>query len=170
LGALLLAACAPQGGQRTASETEPVLVTRQALATPQEAPAGTCWDRTATPAVIETVSQRELIEPAKVSSDGRIQTPARYRSTQTQKIVQPRQTHWIELVCADQMTPDFVASLQRALAARGFYAGEATGRMDAATKEAVVRLQAATAEPVTDLTISTARAMGLVAVAQTASL
>jgi peptidoglycan hydrolase-like protein with peptidoglycan-binding domain len=45
------------------------------------------------------------------------------------------------VVCPTDLRSEFVASVQRALAARGQYAGPVTGQMSAATREAIQRYQ-----------------------------
>ncbi|UWQ22782.1 peptidoglycan-binding domain-containing protein [Jannaschia sp. W003] len=64
--------------------------------------------------------------------------------------------------------PLFVAQVQRALAARGLYRGEASGFYDAATRDAVRRYQG-DAGPDSDwLSLDAARRLGLVTVARDA--
>lgn len=46
---------------------------------PDGAAAGTSWGKTVPPAVIEAINRQILIEPAQVSSDGRIQVPVFYK-------------------------------------------------------------------------------------------
>lgn len=69
----------------------------------------------------------------------------------------------IETPCPDEMTNVLVASLQRALAARGHYAGRATGVMDDATRAAVKSYQTEQGLPSASLSVETARELGLIA-------
>ncbi len=69
----------------------------------------------------------------------------------------------IETPCPDEMTIDLVASLQRALAARGHYAGRATGVMNDATRAAVKSYQTEQGLPSAILSVETARELGLIA-------
>lgn len=129
---------------------------------PSGAPPGSCWAVEVSPAVIETVTRDILIKPAQVSPDGRIQSPPVYRSETRQEIVQPRQERFYEVPCPAALTQDFVASLQRALAARGFYSGVATGSLDRETQDAIRRYQAQGEGPDSGiLTVDTARRLGL---------
>ncbi|MEL7127137.1 MAG: peptidoglycan-binding protein, partial [Pseudomonadota bacterium] len=64
-----LAACAGVDTP-TRSNIDPVSL---ASAPPGAAP-GTCWDKTVAPAVVETQSRRVELQPAQISSDGRVQS------------------------------------------------------------------------------------------------
>lgn len=63
--------------------------------------------------------------------------------------------------CPDRLTPDLWASVQRALAVRGHYAGPITGTPDAATAEAVRRFQAPLGLDSPVLSLDGARHLGL---------
>lgn len=127
---------------------------------PPGAPPGTCWDKTTQPAVIETVTEQVVVPPVR---DGQ---PAEYRTETSQRIVEDRQESWFETLCPDDMTPELIASLQRALAARQAYRGEITGRLDAPTRRALRVWQAAKGRDSATLSLDTARELGLVAVAR----
>lgn len=159
--ALVLAACTDLS-TTSRSNIDPVSL---ATAPPGAAP-GTCWDKTVTPAVVETESRKILLQPAQISSDGRVQAPPIYKTETQQVVVQPRRDTWFEVPCAAQMTPDFIASLQRALAARGYYSGQITGVLDAPTRVAVRRYQRDEGFDNPTLTVAAARKLGLVAVAR----
>jgi len=64
------------------------------------------------------------------------------------------------------LTPDFVASLQRALAARGIYAGVVNGQMDAPTRRAIRRYQKPKGPDSDVLSLATAQELGLVTTPQ----
>lgn len=63
--------------------------------------------------------------------------------------------------CPAAATPEFWASVQRALAVRGLYDGPVTGAMDAATGEAVRRYQAPQGLDSPVLSLDAARQLGL---------
>lgn len=63
--------------------------------------------------------------------------------------------------CPAVLTPQLWASVQRALAARGLYAGPITGTPDAATAEAVRRFQAPLGLDSATLSLDGARHLGL---------
>jgi hypothetical protein len=131
--------------------------------TPPGAPAGTCWGKIVSPALIETVTEQVLVEPAKLAADGSVATQAIFRTETRQRIVTEREVTWFETPCPDDMTPEVIASLQRALAVRDVYQGPVTGRIDAATSEAVGRYQSATGLQSPILSLAAARALGLLA-------
>ncbi|WP_037971481.1 peptidoglycan-binding domain-containing protein [Sulfitobacter noctilucae] len=131
---------------------------------PAGAAPGTCWGKTISPAVIETVKTQVQIKPAQVNSDGTVGKPPVYSTENRQEIVTPRRDNWFETPCPDVLTAEFVSSLQRALKVRGSYAGAATGVMDDATREAILRVQQQEGLDSGVLSLKTARSLGLVAV------
>lgn len=157
-----LAACtSPSGNLDALREPE---VTRTSQAAPPGAAPGTCWGKHVSPAVIETVTHQVMVQPAEILSDGTVTQPAIYRTETTQQIVRKRKETWFETPCEDAVTPDFVASVQRALAARGLYRGPITGEMDAGTRAAVRRYQKPEGLDSGILSLAAARKLGLVAV------
>lgn len=158
LGAFFLAACVQN---QTVSEQGVVLGNGLA---PPGAPAGTCWGKISTPAVVETVTEQILVTPAKINADGTIATLPVYRAERQQQIVTSRTDRWFEIPCPPAFTIEFVSTLQRALQARGLYAGAVNGNMDATTRRAVLAVQTAEGLPSDVLSIDTARELGIVAV------
>ena len=132
-------------------------------ALPRMAPPaeGTCWARDETPAVIETVTEQVMVQPAEILADGTVVRPAAYRTETRQRIVKPRKDTWFEIPCEDQMTPDFIASLQRALKARGIYRGAVTGKMDGRTRAAIRAYQKPQGLDSGVISLAAARQMGL---------
>jgi len=123
---------------------------------------GRCWGRDIAPAVIQTVTAHEVDTPAVLAPDGTVLTPATYRSVTRQEIVRERGEQAFETICPPVYTEDFVASLQRALAARGFYRGEVNGVMDTATGRAVQDFQREDGPDSPLLSIAAARRLGLI--------
>ncbi|MGR3485638.1 MAG: peptidoglycan-binding domain-containing protein [Paracoccaceae bacterium] len=108
---------------------------------------GRCIAQAARPAVIVT----ETVE----SADG--------TTTTTQSIERERTARSFEAVCPETLDETMVATLQRALAARGVYEGRIGGEYDAATTQAVRGYQAATGRPDSGaLAVETARFLGLI--------
>ena len=137
---------------------------------PAGAAEGTCWGKTVSPAVIQTVTRQVLVKSAQFNSDGTVATAPSYRSESLQEIVTPRQDNWFETPCPNALTPEFTATLQRALQARGAYIGLITSEMDPATLAAVQNFQRAAGGPNSSvLTLETARTLGLIAVARAPS-
>ncbi len=169
LAPLVLAACDPAAIAAREDAPEPGVLeaTRNG---PPGAAEGTCWGKTVTPAVVQTVVKQVQTRPAKVNPDGTIAAPPKYRTEQSQEIVSPRRDNWFETPCAEVLTEEFVSSLQRALLARGYYAGDISGKMDLATKFAVKAFQQSEGGPEsTVLTLQSARSLGLIAVPRTVS-
>jgi hypothetical protein len=158
-GALALtAACAPAPGPGLDAG---LFDTAEA---PEGAPPGTCWARAAQPAVVETVTEQVLVRPEVRGADGAVTVPAQFRTETRQRILREREVAWFERPCPEALTPDFAASLQRALKVRGAYDGPVTGRLDAATGAAVRRWQVARGGPDSPVpSRATAEALGLVA-------
>jgi hypothetical protein len=159
LAILALIACdAPLNGTG-----EPNLVQTLAEAPPGAAP-GTCWGKLVTPAVIQTVTDQILVQQPTVLEDGTITAPGIYKTETRQDIVTERKVTWFETPCPADLTPDFVASLQRALTARALYRGSTTGEMDARTRAAVRKFQKQEGLNSGILSLAAARKLGLVAV------
>lgn len=135
-------------------------------ATPPAAPAGACWAADILPARIETVTEQVQATQARRAADGTVLAPASFRTETRQKIVADRREVWLEVPCGAVMTPGLVATLQRALKARGFYGAAPTGRMDDATRAALRGWQRSRGLDTAVLTIAGARALGLVRVAR----
>lgn len=123
---------------------------------------GICWTTDTTPAIIETVSEQVVDTPAVTDGEGRVLSPARYATSTHQRILRDRQSIHIRTPCPEEMTVEFVASVQRALKARGFYTAPVTGMMDAPTLEAVRRFQEPLGLDSPVLSLSGAKTLGLV--------
>lgn len=156
-----LAACSPTpDGQGQGGPAQALL----SQAAPADAEPGTCWGKSTSPAVIETVTEQVLLRPAEVAEDGTVLSPAIFKTETQQKIVQEREETWFQTLCAADLTPELIASVQRALAARNLYAGPISGTMDARTRAAVRRYQSAGGLDSGILSLDAARQMGLVRV------
>lgn len=133
---------------------------------PPGSPSDACWGQDVQPAVIETVTEQIILQPAQVRGDGTVQAPAVYKTETRQAIVKERRELWFRTPCPPEMTPDFIASLQRALTVRGDYGGPITGRMDRVTRRAVRRYQAPLGLDSGILSLAAARKLGLSVVAE----
>lgn len=156
-----LAAC--QSSLPLTGPNEPEIIQTLQEAPPGAAP-GTCWGKDVTPAVVETVTEQVLLQPAEVRDDGTVLDPAIYKTETRQAIVQERRVTWFETPCASAQTPDFVASVQRALKVRGLYRGPVTGQMDARTRAAVRAYQKPEGLDSGILSLAAARRLGLATV------
>lgn len=161
--AAMVAVLALGGCQATLPDmAEPVQVSTRDEAPPGAAP-GTCWGQDETPAVVETVTEQIIVQPPELLADGTVQRPAVYKTETRQQIVKPRKATWFETPCEADLTPEFIASLQRALAARGHYRGPVTGRMDARTRSAIRAFQRPQGLDSGMISLAAARQMGLIA-------
>ncbi|MEM8850125.1 MAG: peptidoglycan-binding domain-containing protein [Pseudomonadota bacterium] len=150
---ILLAACAAD---------PPEAVTR--LAGPPDPIPGACYARGITPAIIETVTEQVQEGEAVFGPDGNLVEPARFRTVTSTQIVRERQVDWFETPCAlRDRDPGFVMQVQRALQARGLYAGEVHGLYDVPTREAVASYQKDSGLESGTLSNAAAKELGLVA-------
>ncbi|MEQ9695748.1 peptidoglycan-binding domain-containing protein [Shimia sp. SDUM112013] len=165
VSAIALTGCVEPGAVAQDLEAlgEPGLVRSTALAPPGAEP-GTCWGREVSPAVIETVTEQVMVQPAEVLADGTVLSQAVFRSETRQQIVQERRETWFQTPCEDVWTEEFTSSVQRALAARGLYHGSITGQRDKRTLVAIRRYQEAQGLDSAILSLEAARSLGLVAV------
>jgi len=131
------------------------------MGVPDATSGKTCIARDLTPALIETATEKVLISPAVIGPDGRVTKAAVFETRSRQKIVQERRMAEFAALCPTELTPEFVASLQRALKARGYYTGPVTGKLDQATGRAVRRYQAQSGLNSTILSAAAARRLGL---------
>lgn len=159
---IALAGCAqlPPVADITRLDEPRLKVTRQPG--PPNARPGACWGKHTRPAVIETATTQQLLTPARHDAEGRLIAPAEYETVTTSKVVVERQELWFETPCPETFTPEFVATLQRALKARQLFWGPVTGQMDARTRAAVRRYQSAEGLDSPILSLAAARRLGLV--------
>jgi len=158
-----LTACAPTNQIPPAPSPEPGVFTATTNG-PENAPEGTCWGKTVSPAIVERVSDRIEVSPAEINPDGTVSKLPVYRTEDRQVIVTPRQNNWFETPCPADLTVEFVSTLQRALRARGILSAPVTGQMDSATRAAVQDLQRENGLDSAVLATDTARSLGLIAV------
>ena len=163
LAALALSACS--GGLQSNVEAlrEPDIIASGGQ-TPPGAPPGTCWGKSVSPAVVETVTEQILVQPPEISTDGTVVQPAIYKTETLQRIVKERRETWFEAPCPALLTEEFISSVQRALQVRQFYRGRISGVMDARTRAAIRKYQSDQGLNSGILALETARQLGLVAV------
>jgi hypothetical protein len=133
---------------------------------PPSTPKDACWGHDTIPAMIETVTETVLDKPELRDETGKVTRPASYSSTARQRMVHDRAEVYIRTPCYNQLTPDTIATLQRALKARGYYLMPLTGELDPATMTAIRRYQADHGLDTPVLSLKAAEALGLVAVDQ----
>ena len=152
---LVLAACAPVTGPVPAN----VLIDMGQIETET---SGRCFAKDVAPAVIETVTTQEIDTPEIRNADGVVTSPASFRTVTRQQIIRERIDIRFETVCPQTYSVELVSTLQRALKARGFYAGLITGRLDHQTGAAIQRIQRQGGLDSPLLSLDTARKLGLV--------
>jgi len=160
---LFLASCVGTFPPSVAQLSEPVLSVSRQPAPPNATP-GTCWGQDATPAVIETVTEQIMLQPPEIGTDGSVANQAIYKTETRQEIVKERQEIWFETPCDAQVPADFIATLQRALKARGMFRGAVTGEMDFRTRRAIRQFQKPQGLDSSILSLAAARKLGLIAV------
>jgi hypothetical protein len=114
------------------------------------------------PALIQTVTERVMVQPPVLGADGTIIEPALFQIETRQEILRERQESRFETVCPALMTRELIASLQRALKARGHFFGAVSGIMSDATNRAVESFQTTLGLPTPVLAAETARRLGLI--------
>lgn len=128
---------------------------------PPEGPAGQCWASDTTPAIIETVTEQVVVAEELRDAAGVVTTPAAFETKTFQRMVQDREQVWFRAPCVADITVNFVATLQRALKARGVYLLAVTGEMDAATSDAIRRFQAPRGLDSPILSLAAAKELGI---------
>lgn len=163
--ALLLGACGQTAPDEPATRADfSADLVRRGSDVPPDGPADACWVNDEIPAVIETVTEQVMVTPEVRAADGTITEAAIFATDVDQRMVQEREVVWFQTPCPGAMGPDFTASLQRALKARGYYLREVTGQMDQPTLTAIRRFQAERGLDSETLSLAAARDLGLIEV------
>ncbi|MGH1367544.1 MAG: peptidoglycan-binding domain-containing protein [Maritimibacter sp.] len=163
LALLTLAACA-QGDTDATTRADlghEVIITDFTMG-PADARPGACYGKDVTPAVIEQITHQKLIKKPEIAPNGNILAPAQYETITENRIVEGREDIFFETPCPPRWTPDFIASVQRALALRGLFEGAPSGVLDDATRRAIRTFQLQEGLNSTILSIESARKLGLV--------
>jgi len=139
----------------------------QDLGLPSELRTDACRIRYTAPAIVETVTNQVLVKPETIGIDPQtgqsiVTSPATYRTETEQRIVRARHENWAEIICTKDQSVTFIQSLQRALAARGYYRGVVTGVMDEQTKRALRKVQKSRGINTSEITLDLAESYGLV--------
>lgn len=165
LAGLLLAGCtgAPVPDAPTRGDFSAEVIDLKGRPGPPAKPEGACWQADTRPAVIETVTEQVLIRAETRDSSGKVIAPAVFGTETRQRIVQDRGTVWFRSPCPEEFTPEFIATVQRALKARGLYLLPLTGSLDPETRAAIGRYQRARGLDSDHLSLAGARDLGLVA-------
>lgn len=162
IAALCLSACGPRVAVKAPGDAD---LSSEAIsldgAGPPPGPEGTCWANDLIPAMFETVTEQTLVSPEVRDASGTVITPATYRSVSRVRVLNERRDIWFTAPCPQDMDLTFIATLQRALKARGYYTLPVTGEMNPATTEAVRRYQADRGLDSPILSLAATRQLGL---------
>jgi hypothetical protein len=161
LVALVMALTACSQPQVTAPVMQGQIPVQTKAPAPQD--KGLCWGQDVTPAIIETVTEQILLSEEQRDVAGMMIRPASYRSNTQHRMLQDTRRVWFRTPCAETLTVRFIATLQRALKARGFYTAAVTGERSIETAEAIRRFQAQRGLDSTVLSLSAAQELGLLA-------
>jgi hypothetical protein len=158
-----LAGCTNTGTSPPPSTTIRLVPDRDGKA-PKAGPDGACWQDATTPAVIETVTEQVLLEPEIRDAAGLVTAPGVYGSQTHQRLVKDRSRVWFRAPCPLDVTVNYLASVQRALKARGYFTGVLSGALDPQTLDAIRRFQAERGLDSPHLSLDTARELGISAI------
>lgn len=109
------------------------------------------------PAVYEDVEVQRLVTPERQET---AVIPATYKTVEKRTVTGGGTVEWREVLCDSNATPEKIAEVQRALAAKG-YEVQADGAFGPATLRAMEAYQTANGLPVGYLTISTVESLGV---------
>ena len=109
----------------------------------------TCFTDKITPAIIETAIEHRQV------ADGTFETHKR------PVIIREREVMRIDLICPEDQSSDFIASLQRAFKARNLYGGPVTGTWTAETKKTLFDYQTVRGLDTQEPTLAVAQELGL---------
>lgn len=152
---------APRAGAESVGVDDEAVITDFTLGPPGARP-GACYGKDITPAVIEQVTEKVLIAPPEIGPEGNIIKPAKYEEKTSQNVVKGREVIYFETPCPPRWTPSFIASVQRALSARGLYRGAVSGNLNDETRAAIRTFQVGRGLNSGILSTESARALGLV--------
>ena len=125
-----------------------------------------CYFEKITPAEISTQVEPRLVQSEKRNTTGHLVSPAQYEITRTQTIIKPLSVTKIDAVCPEDMTPEFITSLQRAFQARELFSSTLTASMDMSTRRAILNFQTVRGVSSETVTKATAQALGLLVIDQ----
>ena len=112
------------------------------------------------PAVTAVREYDKLAEPAK---QVKVAVPAEYADVPAQQLAEKGCSTWRQILCDSNMTEDTITKLQVALAKKGYYKGQPTGKFDDATLAAVNGYERDNNLPIDGyLNIETAKSLGIV--------
>lgn len=148
LALLALSACAPARPE-VGRFVEPILQATREQRVDLTRPE-ICQSRDETPAVVETITE------------SRADAGGRYHTQTTHRIVSARSEIWFDTPCRNAWTPEFIASIQRALIVRGYMNGPASGEIDRETRQAIRAFQKVEGINSDVLSVAAGKRLGLI--------
>jgi hypothetical protein len=123
---------------------------------------GVCFAQTAPQLSTRIVTRQVEVVPAVTAADGTVQTPPVFRNQTGPVTEEVAPGTRFATLCPDELTPERVATLQRALKARLAFNAPITGVYDAATSTAVQAFQVPLGIDSPELARSLAQRLGLI--------
>lgn len=164
LGMLLSACIDPQRqAPDVASLDKDGLIPTQLEAPSEKQQKDACWAQDTQPAIIQTVTNQVLIQPATYDDDDTLLTRAVYGTETKQDILRTRAEAWFQTTCPEFIDQAYTATLQRALTVRGYYKGTITGEMNAETRAAIEHYQTQRGLESEMLSLAAAKQLGVAA-------
>ncbi|MEZ5686048.1 MAG: peptidoglycan-binding domain-containing protein [Paracoccaceae bacterium] len=141
-GVLMLGGCMDAPAPQPQAPVAQTLARALGTAPPAGAPG--CYATIETrPVTFGTVKRAVEIRPAQIDpKTGRELAPALYEEQEFSAVLDGGESQSFETLCPAEETPELIASMQRALKARGLYRGAISGRMEAETRRALRAYQA----------------------------
>ncbi|MEM9584252.1 MAG: peptidoglycan-binding domain-containing protein [Pseudomonadota bacterium] len=161
--AVVLAGCQQAAVSDVTRFIKPSILQAEDLTPPSSEP-GQCWAHEAAPEFATIVTRTIMVEEAIYDAEGQEISPAIYRKVRAPKMVNDGNGRWFERVCDAQLTPDFIATLQRALAVRGYLKGDVSAMMDGPTLRAIRKFQREQGLNSDAVSLVAAQQLGLVAI------
>jgi len=108
------------------------------------------------------VIDETLVTPEVKATDGTVIVPAVYEQNEREVLVPTGAPRRFEVICPQNLSQSFVASVQRALKVRGIYAGAVNGLMDQGTRSSILAYQTSLGRRSANLGFDTAVRLGLI--------
>lgn len=114
----------------------------------------------------QIIVERVVSAPETTDENGNVLTAAVYRDEEREILVPVGEPERFEVICPQNLSQSFVATVQRALLARGYYVGSVNGLMDQQTRNAILSYQKDQGLRSPNLGVETAIGLGLVSAEQ----
>ena len=120
---------------------------------------GDCVRMVEVPAEFATSDVRKLVTPATTKT---IEVPAEYTTVTKRLLVKKGGfTEWREVLCSENVTPNLILQIQRALKERGYDSGAVDGVLGSRTKSAMIQFQNDKGLPIGQMDMQTLQQLGV---------